>query len=314
MKYNKLLLKTILLIFFFINIFTNNLHAGKQAFIVMKINNIIVTNLNIEKELRYLFALNNDLISVKKEDALVIAKNSYLREKIKEIEILNYLVLDDYENNEYLEQTLQKLYKNLNLRNEYEFKTYLSKYDLTINDVKKKLEIELKWNELVFAKFKNNVSIDIEKIKEKIKKNETKKNYLLSEIFFTLEKKNQINERYDLIKKSISEIGFKSTVVKYSISDTARLGGKIGWISENELSKDIIKELKKIKINEITKPINLAGGFLILKLEKIEYKETSIDFDEELKKQVSNENNRQLNQFSLIYYNKIKFNSIIDEE
>jgi len=314
MKYNKLLLKTILLIFFFINIFTNNLQAGKQAFIVMKINNVIVTNLNIEKELRYLFALNNDLISVKKEDALVIAKNSYLREKIKEIEILKYFVLGNYENNEYLEQTLQKLYKNLNLRNEYEFKTYLSKYDLTINDVKKKLEIELKWNELVFAKFKNNVSIDIEKIKEKIKKNETKKNYLLSEIFFTLEKKNQINERYDLIKKSISEIGFKGTVTKYSISDTARLGGNIGWISENELSKDIIKELKKIKINEITKPINLAGGFLILKLEKIEYKETSIDFDEELKKQVSNENNRQLNQFSLIYYNKIKFNSIIDEE
>ena len=101
MKYNKLLLKTILLIFFFINIFTNNLQAGKQAFIVMKINNVIVTNLNIEKELRYLFALNNDLISVKKEDALVIAKNSYLREKIKEIEILKYFVLGNYENNEY---------------------------------------------------------------------------------------------------------------------------------------------------------------------------------------------------------------------
>jgi len=314
MKYNELIVKVVLFIFLSINIFTNNLQAAKQAFIVMKVDNIIVTNINIEKELRYLFALNSDLASVKKEDALIIAKNSYLREKIKEIEILKYLVLGNYENNEYLEQTLQSLYDNLNLKSEYEFKKHLSNYDLTINDVKKKLEIELKWNELVYAKFNNHVSIDIENIKKKIKKNDIQKNYLLSEIFFTLEKKNQINEKYNLIKKSISEIGFKGTVAKFSISDTARLGGRIGWISESELSKDIINEIKKIKINEITKPINLAGGFLILKLEDLEEKNISINFDEELKKQVSNERNRQLNQFSLIYYNKIKFNTTIDEK
>ena len=137
---------------------------------------------------------------------------------------------------------------------------------------------------------------------------------MLSEIFFTLEKKSEINEKYNLIKKSISEIGFSATVAKFSVSDTARLGGKIGWVSESELSNNILKEVKKLKINEITKPINLAGGFLILKLEDIKDKKISINFEEELNKQISSERNRQLNQFSLIYYNKIKFNATIDEK
>ena len=203
----------------------------------------------------------------------------------------------------------------MNLTSEIEFQNYLSQYDLTIEDIKKKLKIEILWNELIYSKFNGQVLIDIEKIKEKIKKNDVQKNYLLSEIFFTLEKKNQINERYDLIKKRILEIGFKSTVTKFSLSDSSRLGGNIGWVSESELSESILNEIKKININEITKPINLAGGFLILKLEDIKDNKISVNIEEELSKQILNEKNRQLNQFSLIYYNKTKFNTkIIDEK
>lgn len=315
MKYNRITFK----IFFFttvlLSIFITKVHSANQAFIVMKINNEIITNINIENEYKYLLAINPELKKLKNEDKFSIAKNSFLREKIKKIELLNFFELNNYENDPYLENTLKKLYNNLNLTSENEFQNYLLQYDLTIDDVKKKLEIELKWNELIYAKFNQQVSIDVEEMKKKIKKNDIQKNYLLSEIFFTLEKKNEINERYNLIKKSISEIGFKSTVTKFSLSDSSRLGGRIGWVSESELSEVILSEIKKLNVNEITKPINLAGGFLILKLEGVEDKKTSVNFEEELNNQITNEKNRQLNQFSLIYYNKIKFNTkIIDEK
>jgi len=315
MKYNQLILKIAFFTVVFLNIFISKIYSANQAFIVMKINNEIITNINIENEYKYLLAINPELKKLKNEDKFSIAKNSFLREKIKEIELIKYFDLNSYENDQYLNNTLKNLYNSLNITSENEFQNYLLQYGLTIEDVKKKLEIELKWNELIYAKFNEQVLIDVEKIKKKIKKSDVQKNYLLSEIFFTLDKKNEINERYDLIKKSISEIGFKSTVTKFSLSDTSKLGGRIGWVSESELSETILSEIKKININEITKPINLAGGFLILKLEDIKDNKISVNIEEELSKQILNEKNRQLNQFSLIYYNKTKFNTkIIDEK
>ena len=154
----------------------------------------------------------------------------------------------------------------------------------------------------------------MKELKKKVSTNKIQKNYLISEILLGISDSKNINEKYNLIKKSISEIGFKNTANKYSISDTSKLGGAIGWLTENQLSEIILKEINKLKIGEITQPINVPGGFLILKLEEREDKEISLNFEEELKKKITQDKNRQLNQFSLIYFNKIKFITKIDEK
>ena len=313
MKHDFLFIKIILLIFFFSNIFLNVAQASKQAYIVMKVNNKIITNINIEEEYKYLTALNPGLKTLKKEEALIIAKKSFLREKIKENELIKYYDLNQ-NNNEYLDQTFISLYQNLGLKNEIEFQKHLSNFDLTNEDVKKKLEIEVLWNQLIYEKFNIQVEINTEEIKKKISTNKIQKNYLISEILLSVSDSKNINEKYNLIKKSISEVGFKNTANKYSISDTSKLGGSIGWLTENQLSEIVLKEINKLKIGEITKPINIPGGFLILKLEEKEDKEILLNFDEELKKRIIHEKNRQLNQFSLIYFNKIKFITRIDEK
>lgn len=311
MKYNFLLIKIIFFIFFLFNIFTNIVQASNNVFIVMKVNNEIITNININEEYRYLIALNTDLKSLKKEEIFNLAKNSFLREKIKENELKKYFKLN--QSSKYIDQTIKNLYSSLNISSEIEFKKYLSVHNLTIEDVKKKLEIEVLWNELIYTKFHKQIDIDEEKIKKKINANKIQKNYLLSEIFFSGENKEKINEKYNLIKKSISEIGFKNTANIYSLTESAKIGGSIGWIGENQLAKKVVNEINELQVGEFTKPINIPGGVVILKLDKKEDKKISLDFDSEFKKLIEYEKNRQLNQFSTIYFNKLKFNTKIEQ-
>ena len=311
MKYNFLLIKIIFFIFFLFNIFTNIVQASNNVFIVMKVNNEIITNININEEYRYLIALNTDLKSLKKEEIFNLAKNSFLREKIKENELKKYFKLN--QSSKYIDQTIKNLYGSLNISSEIEFKKYLSVHNLTIEDVKKKLEIEVLWNELIYTKFHKQIVIDEEKIKKKINVNKIQKNYLLSEIFFSGENKEKINEKYNLIKKSISEIGFKNTANMYSLTESAKIGGSIGWIGENQLAKKVVNEINKLQVGEFTKPINIPGGVIILKLDEKKDKKISLDFDSEFKKLIEYEKNRQLNQFSTVYFNKLKFNTKIEQ-
>ena len=183
--------------------------------------------------------------------------------------------------------------------------------------IKMKISIEAAWNDLVYKRYSNNIIINEEEIKKNIKKlinnNNKQYAYSLSEIIFTSDKSENIKNIYQLIKKSISEIGFKNTANIYSESDSSKHGGKIGWINEGQLSELIKKEIVKLKIDEYTLPITVPGGQIILYLNDKKQQERKLNFEEEFKKQILFEKNKQLNQFSKIYFNKIKKNSAISE-
>ena len=117
-----------------------------------------------------------------------------------------------------------------------------------------------------------------------------------------------------LIEKRILEIGFNNSANIHSVSDSAKLGGKIGWIYESQLNEIIKKEMLSLNIGEYTKPITMPGGFLIIKLEDKKMEKIDFNFDEEFNKQIANEKNSQLSQFSEIYFKKIKKNSVISEK
>ena len=196
-----------------------------------------------------------------------------------------------------------------------EFKVYLKNYNLKISDIKEKLRIEALWNELIFKKFKDKVSVNEEKIKKKIK---TKKNFIyqynLSEILFELKSNEKLSDKYNFIKDRINSSGFKNSANIFSISNTSSFGGEIGWVDETQLNEEMSNELKKLKINEISKPIQTTSGYLIIKINNKKKKELTVNVEETLKKLVSMEKNRQLQQLSLIYFNKIKQNVFISEK
>jgi peptidyl-prolyl cis-trans isomerase SurA len=289
-------------------------HSKESVFIIYTINNEIITNIDLKKEANYLVSLNNQLKNLDKKKILEIAKESIVRETIKEIELNKFFDLKKI--NPIIDVYLEDLYTNLNLKNEDEFEKYLKNYELTVGFVREKIQIEISWNQLIYDKFKNQIKIDDKKIIKEIESIENKadeKIYLLSEIMFEIKNKDEYNEKKNNIDKSIQEIGFKNSANIYSISDSSKLGGEIGWIAETQMSKKIYDSISKLKIGEYTKPILAGSSFLILKIEDLKYEKKKIDKKQELNKKIKFETDRQLQQFSKIYYNKVKINTSIDE-
>ena len=275
--------------------------------IIHNIQNEIITNIDIKNEFKYLVALNNSLNELDKEKILNISNESIIREKIKKIEISkNFKELKL--NEDYYALLLKNIYSRLNLKSISDFEMYLKDYGLVISDIKKKITIDALWNELIIRKYGTKVTINEKKIKKDILTNSKiqSKEYQLSEIIFEVVSKEQIKKKYKEVVKSINEIGFENSAATYSFSESAKIGGDIGWINENSLNNNIRKNISSLKVGEFTKPIILSNGILILKLINTKNSETTIDIENELKKAINYERNRQLNQYSKIYYNKIK--------
>ncbi len=280
----------------------SNLLISDEVKIKIKIDKEIITNIDIEKEYKYLISLNEDYRKLEKNKIYKFVKSSLLREKIKEIELKKYFELGVRDT--FLNDRIGELYKKSGFLSAEDFQNYLKKFDLKIEDVAKKIEIELKWNKLIYDKYKDQIVINKENLKKKIIDESQNKNmYNLSELIFSIENKEKINE----VTKSINEIGFEKTVLIYSKADSRKKSGNLGWINELSLSKSILKELKKIKILGVTDPIQIQNGILILKLnDKKKADISSLNIDDNLKELIKFETNKQLNVFSVIYFEKIK--------
>ena len=176
------------------------------------------------------------------------------------------------------------------------------------------MKIEFFWNRMILDIYNNQIKIDKDKLIKKINSTEEYKNeYLLSEIFFNKDKNLSLKEKVKAIKQSIKNVGFNNTASIYSISNSANSGGKIGWVDEENLSEIITKELKNIKVGQFTNVIQIGNNFLILKIEEKKTKKIVKDKELILQQMIEFEKNKQLNQFSQIYFNKIKVNYEINE-
>ena len=292
-------------------IFFSSLSAIENK-ILFKVNNQIITSMDILTELQYLEIINRDFKKTPKKQAFEIAKRSLIREKIKEIELIKILKEIKVED-KLLNNLLINYFKSINIKTISDFEKYFLSQEINPNLIKKKISIEILWNQLIYSKFKQNVKIDRELIKNEISINAKKNEFLLSEILFNINENEKLNNKIILLEKEIKNKGFAQTALSYSISETASKGGKLGWVSEAIMSSKIKERVKKIKIGNYTKPIVIPGGFLILKIEDIREVNNNSDLNSEINKIVKEKTNEQLNQFSNIYFNKVKKDVIINE-
>ena len=286
--------------------------SGSEIKILYKVNDDIITSFDVENELNYLKTLNKNLENLSNQELIETATQSLIREKIKKNEIDRVFEIDYQKavKSKNIRNIIERFYSNLNFETEKDFFNYLQKNNVTELNLKQKFVIEQMWNQLIVNKYSNLIKINEDKINQKvdeiISRNKEIINFNLSEIVFLEKNKKDNKKKYLEITNSIKQIGFDETAILYSISESAKLGGKIGWINENQISKKIVNELNKINIGEYSEIINTAGGNIILKLNDIKKEKTEINREEEIKKLIRYKKNQLFTEYSIIFYKELE--------
>ena len=279
-----------------------------------KIDDKIVTNVDILEEKKYLIFLRPNLQKLSDSEITKISENSIVREIIKSKEIDR--IFKKKENQKFTNEIKRNLFLFKGVKSEKEFLKILEENDLEYEKILKKIEYEGLWNELIFQKYNNLIKIDKEAIKKNLVKNyanNKRYEYNLSEILFEIEQNENFNKKYQEIINYVKKNEFKAAASKYSISNSSNRGGEIGWVKETVLSSELIEKLKKLKINEVSEPIRYPNGYLLIKINKKKEMKQKINLEQELGESIKYEKNKQLNQFSLLYYKKLKQNTQIYE-
>ena len=287
--------------------------------IVYKINDNIITNHDIKEEINYLISLNQNLEQLNNEQLSYNAQQSLIREKIKKDEIDKFYEIDYSKaiNSQKIEIIIENFRQNIGFNSNEEFIIYLENKNIKFDELKKKFVIEQLWNTLIIDKYRNLVNVDSNKINDKlekfIKNNSEILSFNLSEIIFLEKDKAAIDKKYNEIISSIQSIGFKDTAVIYSMSESAKLGGGIGWVNQNQISKKVFLAIKDLKIGEFSDPIITAGGIILLNVNAKKNVDTEINKEEEMKRLISFEQNRILNEYSMIYYKEIENKAYVEK-
>ena len=305
-------IKLYVIVIFTIILNIQNLTAFENK-ILFKIDNEIVTTIDIYEEIKFLKVFNPEINTLSDVELFEISKNSLIKDKIKKIEIMKFvkeLKVDD----KFLLKLVEKKYSRLNINSIKNFEKYLKKENLNIEIVKEKFIIELMWNDLIYQKFSKKVVIDKERIKNEISQNSQKKfqkEFLLSEIVFNVANKDEFNNKYQKILLDIEKIGFKKTALIHSNSDTATNGGLIGWVKEVNLNKRLKKVISELKPGQFSKPVRTSSGFIIIKVDEEKEYASKFNLADRMDEIIRFKTNEQLNQFSNMYLNKLKKNLII---
>ena len=305
----------ILLSIFFITFFNFKILYALENKILFKIDNEIITTIDVYEEIKFLKVFNPEINNLSEKELLEVSKNTIVREKIKKIEVMNYVKKIEVED-KFLIMFIKDKYSKIGLNSLESFEEYLNNNNLNVKIAKEKIAIELIWNDLIFQKFNSKINIDKKKIKQEILKNSQKKiqrELSLSEIVFDITQKSEFQEKYQKILFDINQTGFKNAALIHSISDTASMGGVIGWVKEDNLNNAIKSEINNLEIGQYTKPIRTSSGFLIIKVEDKKEYEVEFDLNKKVKEMIQFKTNEQLNQFANIYFNKIRKDLIFDD-
>jgi peptidyl-prolyl cis-trans isomerase SurA len=307
----KKIIITVILYFSFIQFSVAENHEVK---ILYKVNENIISNIDVANEIKYLKILDKNFQNIELDKLKDVALKLLIKEFIKKDEIEKYYNVDYNSTN--IDKYINRIGLNLGFNNIDDLIDHLSKNNIKLKDIRRKLNIEKTWNSLIYEIYFKKIVINKEQISNKLEKIINQKTYQksfrLSEIVFSAKDKISFEKKYNEILHDIEKTNFNQAAIIHSISDTANSGGEVGWVNTSQLSKKIYDEIKNLKAEQMSRPITTPGGMLILKVNEIkDVLNEKLDKDLELSNMIKIEQNRQLTEYSIIHYKKIERNSYV---
>lgn len=267
--------------YFFIillTLFFDSFVVAKNTKILVKIENEIITNFDVQNKIISSLILakkqiNQENINNFKKASL----ENLIQNRLKKIELKKYNIKkDDEQINLYL--------NSISSNNVEKMKNIFKDYDLDFKEFTDQIDVEFKWRKFIYQIYKKKINIkpeDVDReISDKLKKQKNIVEYNLSEIEILSNNSGSNLETIALIQDEIKVAGFESAVSKFSISSTSSKSGELGWINSNSLSKEFLKILNKTQKGQVSDPIMKQDKIIFLKLnDKKTSNYTNIDFD-----------------------------------
>ena len=309
-----MILKILFKLIFILTIFFNCSILYAKNSIAIKVDGSIITDYDIKKEINYLKILNPKINQLDDKQLIAISKNSLINELIKEKEILKYTDLNL--ENKFLNNKINEFISKLELKDIEQLKKKLNENrTYSLDELKRKINIELYWNDFIFFKYQKQIKIDENELIKKINDLETnREEWFLAEIVFKMEINENLQDKIKRIKLDIEKFGFESAANIHSISESSKNGGNLGWIQKVSLSRVLLEELEKISLNNYTNPIKIGNNFIFILKKDKRINKIKVDKQKELQELIQLETNLQLNRFSRIYFDKAKINYLIEYE
>ena len=301
------------LIFILTILFNYNILNAKNS-IAIKVDGSIITDFDLKKEINYLKILNPKINQLDDKQLAVISKISLINELIKEKEILKYTDLNL--ENKFLNNKINEFISKLELKDTEQLKKKLNENKTySLDELKRKINIELYWNDFIFFKYNKQIKIDENELIKKVNDFDTnREEWFLAEIVFKKESNQNLQDTIKKIKLDIEKFGFESAANIHSVSESSKNGGNLGWIQKFSLSKVLLEELEKISLNNYTNPIKIGNNYIFILKKDKRINKIELDNEKELQKLIQLETNLQLNKFSRIYFDKVKINYLIEYE
>ena len=294
---------------------SQTLFADISNKIVLTVGNLPITLYDLKQEVKLLSILNpGKLENQSIEDLQSLGIESLTIKKIKEQEIKKNQ-LDNTEDEEFVEYEISRVLKSLNM-DKPALERVFAENQLEIADLKNHILIEIKWNRLVYAIYKNKIKIDEESVNKKVEEYSMEKNsydeYFLSEIIVPVSDSQNPNEVYQKVKSRLLSEKFENVAREISISQTRDAGGEVGWVSEKTIAEIVIKKIEDLNVGEITNPILIPEGIMIIKLNNKREIKNEIDKDQLKRRIILNERDKMLTVYSKMHLNKLKSNAMIE--
>jgi len=267
--------------YFFIillTLFFDSFVLAKNTKILVKIENEIITNFDVQNKIISSLILAKKQINQENINNFKGASlENLIQNRLKKIELKKYNIKkDDEQINLYL--------NSISSNNVEKMKNIFKDYDLDFKEFTDQIDVEFRWRKFIYQIYKKKINIkpeDVDReISDKLKKQKNIVEYNLSEIEILSNNTSSDLEVIALIQGEIKVAGFESAVSKFSISSTSSKSGELGWINSNSLSKEFLKILNKMQKGQVSDPIMKQDKIIFLKLnDKKTSNYTNINFD-----------------------------------